>query len=435
MSKILVCRLADFENMGATGLLMGLIKSLRSYMPDVEIILLSSQPDKYREFAKKLGIELRPHPWAGAWKSGWLALASHTFLISFDFCRCFLCRLAGRLDKRVKTPYEQYDVVIDSNEDNLDEPAYGSRAIIMSLFPTLLEWAIFRRPMATTPTDVGPFTTRRTRWLARFVLNRVGVLALREEVSYDYCQQLGLSKPKICLTGEAAFLLEPAPQEKVELILQQEGITKIKGDKPFIGFSPNWLEMELFAFSNSISSEERAGKYVKLMAAMIDYIVDRLNATVCFIPHVTSGGSDDREVCYRIYEQVKSKQAVGVLRGKYLPDEIKGVIGSCDMFIGCRMHSAIAATSQGVPTVAIAYADKFYRIIGNTMGQEKYIVDIRTPSFDELLGELKLKLDSLWENRDKVATELTERAKIAQQQVLLYGKMVKELVECSKASV
>lgn len=411
---------------------MGLIKCLRSHMPDAEITVLGSQAAKYKDIEEKLGIELRQNPWVTPRGRKWLIMArvSSVILITFDFCRCFLCRLARTFNKSIKTPYEQYDVVIDSNEDNLDEPAMGSRLVITSLLYTLLEWAIFRRPMATTPTDVGPFTTRRARWLARFVFNRMDILALREKVSYDYCQQLGMDKSKISLTGEAAFLLEPAAQEKVELILQQEGITK--GDKPFIGFSPSSLEMELFAFSKSMSSEERPRKYVELMAAMTDYLVERLDATVCFIPHVTSAGSDDREVCYRIYEQMVNKQAVRVLRGKYLPDEIKGVIGNSDMFIGCRMHSTIASTSMGVPTVAIAYEDKFYRIIGKTLGQEEYIVDIRNPSFDELLAELKLKLDSLWKNRDKVREELKERAKIAQQQTLFYGKLIQELVESSK---
>jgi len=190
-----------------------------------------------------------------------------------------------------------------------------------------------------------------------------------------------------------------------------------------------------------METEERQRKYIELMAAMIDYVVDSLGATACFIPHVTGSAqwsehhsehNNDREVCSRIYEQMRNKQAVGLLRGNYLPDEIKGVIGSCDMFIGCRMHATIASTSLGIPTIAIAYGDKFYRIIGKTMGQEAYIVDIRTPSFDELLAELKSKLDSLWANRERVSQELKEKAKIAEEQALLYGKLIKELVESSK---
>lgn len=424
MTKILLSHFEDFENMGGMGILMGLIKCLRSYIPDAEITVLSLRAAKYRDFEEKLGIKLRQGPWRRAW--GRMQPVSTAIFASFDFCRCFFYRLAGRFNKRIKTPYEEFDVVISINPDSFKEALFGSQFVITCLFQMFLEWAIFRRPMATSPTDVEPFTTRRTRWLARFVFNRIDVLALRDEVGYDYSQQLGLSKPKICLTGDSAFLLEPAPQEKVELILQQEGI--IRGDKPFIGFSPNLYEMEQYSFSNSMSREERRRKYVELMATVIDYVVDRLDATVCFIPHVNS----DREVCYRIYEQMGNKQATRVLRGKYPPDEIKGVIGSCDMFIGCRMHSTIASTSMGVPTVAIAYGDKFYRIIGKTMGQEEYIVNIWNPSFDELLAELKGKLDSLWKNRDKVKEELRERAKIAQQQAMLYGKLIKELAETSK---
>ena len=93
------------------------------------------------------------------------------------------------------------------------------------------------------------------------------------------------------------------------------------------------------------------------------------------------------------------------------------------------MHATIASTSLGVPTIAIAYGDKYYHIIGDTMGQEEYIVDVREPSYDALLSELKSKIDALWENRDKVRGTLKERARIAEQAALSYGRLIQELVE------
>ncbi len=432
--RILIYNPLEFRNMGTIGALMGLIKCLIKYMPGVKITALSLQPAKDRDFGK-LGIELRQYPWLRPRKTKLLVLANAAVLVFYHCSRCFIYRLAGKFSKNIKNPYEQYDVIIHNNADTLNDPAYGSISTLIGLFLAFLGWVIYNKPMATVATDVGPFTSRLTRYTARFVLNKFDVLALREEASYDYCRQLGLTRPKIYLTGEPAFVLEPASREKVRLILQKEGIAR--GDNPFVGFSPSWLEMERYAFSDSMDGEKRQRKYVELMAAMIDYVVDRLGATACFLPHVTGHMlsdeyNNDRELCSRIYEQVRAKPDVGLLRGDYLPDEIKGVIGSCDMFIGCRMHATIASISLGIPTLAIAYGDKFYRIIGKSIGQEAYIIDIRKPGFDELLAELKSKLDSLWANRQRVSQELKERARTAEEQALLYGKLIKELVVSSK---
>jgi colanic acid/amylovoran biosynthesis protein len=434
MPRILVYSPLQFENIGCMGAFMGLIRCLRSHMPDIEITALGQQPTSGRDFGK-LGIQLRRYPWGRARKTMLLTLANSAILIFYHFSRRFGYGLAGRFNKNIKSPYEQYDVIIHNNADTLNDPAYGLVSTLVSLFLTFLGWAIYGKPMATVATDVGPFTSRLTRYLARFVLNRFDVLVLREKTSYDYCRRLGLSKPKIYLAADPAFLLEPVAREQVQSILLKEGITR--GSKPFIGFSPSWLAMERYAFFDSAGAEEKRIKYVELMAAMIDYVVDRLGATVCFIPHVAGsklwgGRKDDREVCHRIYEQVRNKQGVRLLRGEYLPDEIKGITGSCDMFIGCRMHSVIAAVSLGVPALTIACGDKFYSIIGKSMGQEAYIVDIRNPGFTNVLAELKSKFDSLWANRQKVSQELKERAKTAEEQALLYGELIKELVESSK---
>jgi len=78
-------------------------------------------------------------------------------------------------------------------------------------------------------------------------------------------------------------------------------------------------------------------------------------------PCAGTGGECDSPVCDRGFEALRDKypDRIGVVRGQYSPSEIKYIIGSCDFFIGARMHACIAALSQGIPAVAIAYSDKF----------------------------------------------------------------------------
>ena len=113
------------------------------------------------------------------------------------------------------------------------------------------------------------------------------------------------------------------------------------------------------------------------MAEIIDHMAERTNALVVLISHVTNRArNDDKVVHEEIYEKVKSKYNVRLIEGDYTTNELKGIIGVCDMFIGCRMHSTIASTSMSVPTIAIVYGHKSHGVLGDVMGQGKYIIEI-----------------------------------------------------------
>ncbi|NIN03283.1 MAG: polysaccharide pyruvyl transferase, partial [Hydrotalea flava] len=73
--------------------------------------------------------------------------------------------------------------------------------------------------------------------------------------------------------------------------------------------------------------------------------------------------------------------------------ELKGIIGRCDLFIGARMHSNIASISMHVPTVALAWSHKYHGIM-KMVEQEKYVCDIRTTTFNELVS----KINDAWSN-------------------------------------
>jgi polysaccharide pyruvyl transferase WcaK-like protein len=293
-----------------------------------------------------------------------------------------------------------------------------------------VEWATFQRPLAIIPTDIIPFTTRYNRWLARFVLNKFDLIALRDNESYNYCLQLGLSKPKICLTADVAFLLEPVSPQRMRQIFMEPRANR--DDKPLIGFSPKWPDRKIPGLFTASGLKKRKREYVILAAAMLDYLIENLNATISIIPALTYA---DRDMILKIYEETTNKESISFLKGEYFPDELKAFIGNCDMFVGCRLHSCIAASSMGVPTLAIADTGKFIRTFGGTMQQEQYVVDIRNWKPDEHLVDLKSKLISLWENREKVREVLKGRTQVAQSQALLYGQLIEQLVKSSKASV
>ena len=421
MPKILVDS-AAFESKGFMAIVIGLAKCLKAYIPDVEIVVLSHHMDRDRELSR-FGFEVRPNPWI--WTGldrGFSAMLRYAISASFDLLCFLILRVAQRFDFRTKLLPEDYDVVIHYDPDWYSEPERSTWGAILPFIRLFILRMSCSRPYATLPSSMGPFKSRLTRRVSKLVLNRLDLLSLREETSYDYVCSLQLTKPQILLASDLAFLCDLAPKERVEEIIRVEGITR--SSKPFVGFCPSRGPMETYAFSQLMSQEDRRENYVKIMAQVIDYIAEKFDATVCLISH----HDGDVKLCQRIYETVIHKERVAYLRKEYLADELKGVIGSCDMFLGSLMHSTIASTSMGVPTIAIAYADKFYRLIGKTMGQERYIIDIRSKEPKEFLTEIERMIDSLWANRDNVKQELIERVKAPQEQAWSYANSIKELI-------
>jgi polysaccharide pyruvyl transferase WcaK-like protein len=99
-----------------------------------------------------------------------------------------------------------------------------------------------------------------------------------------------------------------------------------------------------------------------------------------------------------LYEKLQPRYGnrISLAAGCYDQSEIKYVIGRCEFFIGSRMHACIAAVSQSVPAVSIAYSRKFIGVM-DTVGmgdcvadpraiQDRQILDMIGWAFDNRIG-------------------------------------------------
>jgi polysaccharide pyruvyl transferase WcaK-like protein len=320
--------------------------------------------------------------------------------------------------------YYDADVVLNTGGDVLTED-YG---FPFSHFVNLLFAILLDKPVVICAESIGPFKGRWTRFIAKFVFNRTKLITLREERSLKHLQAIGVNKPPIYVTADVAFILEPAPSLRIKEILAKEGIDEYR---PLIGISVSKI-ISNYGFPELKSREDKYNEYVKLMSKVIDYLVDTLNVTIVFVPHVIGPGegNDDRSVADDICKLIKNKDKIVSIKEEYTPEELKGIIGQCDLFIGARMHATIASTSMLVPTVAIAYSDKTHGIMGKMLGYEKYVLDVKDLSYDMLIS----KIDDAWENRDVIKKDLEIKIPEIKEKAMLNGKLTKELIESLKAS-
>jgi polysaccharide pyruvyl transferase WcaK-like protein len=101
------------------------------------------------------------------------------------------------------------------------------------------------------------------------------------------------------------------------------------------------------------------------------------------------------------------------LPGQLDQHEVKWVIGQCNFFIGSRMHACIAAISQCVPAVGLAYSRKFAGVL-STVGGGSRVVDLR----DADNGEVINAVAQAFAEREILRGELKERIPAIRQSVL-----------------
>jgi polysaccharide pyruvyl transferase WcaK-like protein len=89
--------------------------------------------------------------------------------------------------------------------------------------------------------------------------------------------------------------------------------------------------------------------------------------------------------------------------------------------MGARMHACIAALSQEVPAVGLAYSKKFHGVF-SSLNFENNVIDLRTLTEDEILSNLMDKYEKRQEARDSLIVQLP---KIKEQILTIFKDITK----------
>ncbi len=408
MIKLLLTGTFCSLNKGDAAMQVAAYRSLKAVLPSAEIAILTPHPEidrtAYPDYAllaasrRKPVIALNHLLRAALWRLA-------TWLLNAD--------LRWLLDPAELRALAEADVLVDLSGDTLSED-YGIPCVLSHLMP-IVTALLLQRPVVLLAQTLGPF--RRTLPLAKRVLDRVTLITAREEQSFDYVRSLGIAKPSLELTADVAFLLECAHSKRVDPILAAEGVSA--ADAPLVGIAASGLLGHRFRPGNPDQLDA-------LLARVADHLIEKLGVTVVLLSHVLGPGAarDDRAVARRVYEKLAHKHGARLVLGDYRPEELKGVIGRLELFVGMRMHANIAALGMGVPTVAIAYSRKT-RGIMQMLGQQRWVCEIDSLT-SEALCEM---LESLWGQRDHVRDELQDQRGAVEQRARENALLVRRLVE------
>jgi polysaccharide pyruvyl transferase WcaK-like protein len=426
MTKILLGKNPYSLNKGEVAMLVGTLKTFRTFFENVEFSIVSTHPE-IDEMRCDTKINIISD--ISSDKSRTIRIFKFVYSIVQDITSVFIYRIfnfktSGITKGEKLKAYCEADLITMGHDDALTG-IYGGFPFFSTIYPIILA-KLLKTPIVIYAGSIGPEPSKGklSKMLVRFTLNKVDLITLREEISYEYLQMVGVNKPPIYVTADPAFLLPSVTSERVKEIMLIESINK--NDRPLIGVSLSQV-IAHWAFPEIQDLGGKYDRYIKIMSQVIDYLTEELSATIVFVPHVIgySKKEDDRIAAKDIYQMAKNKDKIKLIENEYAPEELKGLIGQFDLFIGARTHSVISAAMMCTPFVAIEYeSPKTRGIIGKMLDCEEFVYDIRTLNFDTLIT----KINDVWLNREKIRGELKFKIEGMEERALLNGKLVKELM-------
>ncbi len=302
------------------------------------------------------------------------------------------------LDHRDSHVLQKADLVVDISGDTLSDH-YGKKNSFEELLH-FLPSICYKRKIVILPQSIGPYIYQRNRIFAKYIFNRCKLVIPREPITNIILKGLGIKTISNVIINDVGFWLKPANKDRLKEIIGSE---KINTHLPIVGISVS----QSFVRFRSDSNCNVEKNYFNSMLDAIDFCVNKLNANILLIPHVTGPDTerhDDRIACRNLYKLSEHKAHISLLKGHYKADELKGLISQCRIFIGARMHANIAALSSCVPTLAISYSHKTEGIM-KLLGLERWVYSGFAAPIDNILSELVKRREEIQRSLEAKRTE------------------------------
>lgn len=209
---------------------------------------------------------------------------------------------------------------------------------------------------------IGPVRREANAKRAGRIIDRnVDVVTLREDSSRAELERMGVTRPEIRVTADPALLLEPAPPERVDGWLRQQGLDP---EKQYALFALRPWE----GFDEKIPAFAAAADGVREMGLEPVYLAMEpgRDMAACLQAAALTGGEP----------KVLSVPEDGSL--------IVGLLGRMRVAVSMRLHALIFAAAAGTPVVGAVYDPKvqaFLEYLGR--GQYMPLSEVSAPALLE----------------------------------------------------
>ncbi len=305
-------------------------------------------------------------------------------------------------------------LVVDITAGDSFSDLYDMRRLI---FGSLFKWLFLLcgKKLIMLPQTYGPFNKFISKAIARSVLARTTAIYSRDQEGVEYVRKLlgkAADKMTIQFIPDVAFVLDAENPDNT--IIKRVEQVKAMG-QVIVGFNISGL------LYNDIGAKHKFGfksDYQQLVSEIIKLFMAQQNTVVVLIPHVfaqTGRIESDPDACRQVFQLLADEYPNKIILTEETLDhkQVKYLISRCDFFLGSRMHSCIAAISQSVPAIGLAYSGKFIGVFDSVKVGES-IVDLRTKDERQILASVQEK----FKERQQIAEKLRVSIPKVQEKVL-----------------
>lgn len=364
MKRVVLSGYYGFDNAGDEAILYAIIKVFRKIDPDIQITVLSNEPEKT---AREYNVEA-----CSRWKIGQVikALARSDLVISGG----------GSLLQDISS---------------YTSPFYYLGVILLA--------KILAKPVMIYAQGIGPLRRGFSRHLASWLINRVDRITVRDEGSRNELLAMGVTRTIIDTADPVLGISE----QDIDL---DYGLEELKKK----GALPGGEKKLLGVFIRPWEGNE----YIQGLAQSLDTLAEKGWQTI-FIPMQSPR---DLEISKKTVELMKSEAII--LEEHYSTMEILSLIKNLDLIVGMRLHALIMGAAAGVPIVGLSYdpkVDRFLKQLGQfslisvTTYKSQNLVDMvllgeeqRTEIVSGLRERVLILYQKAWQNA-RIAFQLLDK--------------------------
>ena len=303
-TQIVLSGYYGFDNIGDEAVLYAILSALRKAIKDVEVTVLSNNPDKTKAL---YGVKS-----VNRWNL-----------------------------KEVAKAIKASDMLISGGGSLLQDTTSGKTIPYYLAIVKIAQF--YKKKVVFYSQGIGPVNKGISKWLIKKVVNKVDGIYVRDTSSKRLLEEIGIKKP----VGAA---LDPV----LGIEVAEESIIRPKRKTVGVYIRP-WMD------------EAHDKNLINSMISGLVYLIEK-GYRVCFIPmhyeqdrEITSKLARKAKKVAIQEENIEAKQlenSIEVLDKMLSIHEVMNYTAGFEMVIGMRLHSLIMAVASKVPVLALSYDPK-----------------------------------------------------------------------------
>lgn len=355
-----------FSNIGDDAMLRSIVDNLKLQKPDISILVLSKNP---AETFKNYGV----------------------------------CAINRQDVVAVYSAMKKSRLFIYGG-GNIIQDSTSSRSILFYLGVAWMAKKLGLKVMFYA-NGIGPINKIRNAEFSRRILNMADVITVREKISYNELKKMGITKPKVVLTADAALSVQVEDIDRLEEIFDAEGI-------PFNGKYAGFSVRKCPG-----CDKHQHARYEQVIAETADYVYANYGLMPVFIPMEYNV---DMATIQNIVAKMHTEGRI--ITKHHTISETFAIVRKMDIMIAMRLHALIFAAYMNVPLIGISYQPKV----------EGFLEYIDQPSVghvkDITFEKLRSKVDEIMQNRDSIKKELGKSVDILVSKAVENSRLAIELI-------